>query len=382
MNERVTVTSPVINKVQPLLRIGETNSSQYMRIDNGKPGSLQTAKEMARLVRVDTVRDEGLEQFAVKLITSKGLDSHSGPEAVIRRIFQYVQSIPYVHDPAGAFDSISTARQVLAKGYGDCDDLSVLLATLLALVGYRPRFVLARYKPTTKGFDHIYVDVVIQRAGDKKPIRVALDPSSRRHGMGWESPRALEQVTYPIFEGRASYTGLAGATSTAIATGAAIGANFIPLVGPFVSTAIGPVMSLFDRTQQRSEEAARDEMKNQLLAGMREIERLVNTCEKTPAWGRAQAEQFKQQFYADCDKFTKRSVAQSCRNFETEDIPGGAQQGAIATHIARISNAGAGCNGVASAGSNAAVGGAMMSDSSALLPLALAAGAALYFFTR
>lgn len=182
--------------VRPVVRITRPESGRYVWIHNGRAGSIQTAAIMADLVRDAAVRDKALENFVVhKIVVPAGLDSHSDPYEVADAIYRYVQRLHYIYDPAGTSDSIQSARQVLADGKGDCDDLSVLLATLLAMVGFKPRFVLARYGKKTKGFDHVYVDLELAQG------RVALDPSTRKHGIGWESPKAIEKIAYPIFGG-------------------------------------------------------------------------------------------------------------------------------------------------------------------------------------
>lgn len=327
-NERVTV----VHAERPLLRLSRPNEGRYVWLAKGREGSLQTAVEMAKLVRHDAVSDEGLERFFVQKVIDARLDSHSRAEDVVEVLFNYVQSIPYVHDPAGSFDSVQDARHTLAKGYGDCDDLSVLLATALALLGYQPRFVLARYKPDTKGFDHVYVDVEIENRSqvsgltsqNSKPqvIRIALDPCARSHAMGWESNKALEKLTFPIFAGRVSSFGFLA--PAAVAGGSAAGVGLSPLtLGLSLIPSLIPILKgLFSRTTQRSEEAARDTWKAQVHDGMLAIQRDVDSCKVTADQGVAAAKQLVAGYYAQCDaNFTKKSVAQSCRNAQSE--PGG-----------------------------------------------------------
>lgn len=167
-----------------------------MWLRKGKPGSLQTAAQMANLVREDAVKDEGLERFAKQILVNNKLDSHSNPRAVADALYDYTRQLTYVFDPEGSADAIGSARQTIRNGYGDCDDLSVLLATLLAMVGFKPSFTLARYADTAdSSFDHVYVSVDI--AGERIPF----DPVARTHGSGWESPRAKERIIVPIFGG-------------------------------------------------------------------------------------------------------------------------------------------------------------------------------------
>lgn len=341
-----------VRQPRPLLRvISPTSGSQYYWIHKGKQGSIQTAAQMARLVREDTVKDEGLQRFAAQILMNAGLDSHANKRDVIAAIWRYVKQIRYIHDPAGSFDSVQNARTTIAKGFGDCDDLSVLLATLLAQVGLTPRFVLARYKEKSKGYDHVYVDVELSQA---EGGRIALDPSANRRGAGWESLKSLERLTYPIFAG--PLQSLSGTMQLAL-QGAAVGLNFVPVVGPILAAVVGPIASLFDRSRQRSEEAARDQYRDAVYQGLAQIQAAVNNCQRlpdgsvmTPEKGVAAGRELINAMYQACDQFTKSSVARSCRNYETQDIPGGAQEGAFVTRLNRIAQAGSACRAVGGGG--------------------------------
>jgi hypothetical protein len=328
---------------------------------------------MARLVREDTVRDEGLQRFAAQILINQRLDSHSDKRGVVSALCDYVQRLAYIHDPSGSFDSVSSARQTISKGFGDCDDLAVLLATLLALVGFEPRFVLARLKAGSRGYDHVYVDVVLPSG------RIALDPCSRSHGPGWESPRFYERLTYPIFSFPTTSLGDALQLAT---TGASIGLNFVPMVGPALSALVGPIASLFSRKQQRAEEAARDEYKDQVLQGMDRIKSAVDNCEITREQGVAAARQLINEFYKACDQFTKSSVAKSCRAFETLDYPGGSQEGAFKTRTARIEAAGGSCSARAASGAQDSGGGVALGGGSIPIWLLVAGGVAVFLIAR
>lgn len=378
--QAANATKAVIKPSRPILRVIQRDGSpQYFWLHKGKQGSIQTAAQMARLVREDTVKDQELQKWAARILINNGLNSHSNKRDIVMAIFSYVKQFHYIHDPAGAFDAIQSARQTIEKGFGDCDDLSVLLATLLAQVGLQPRFVLARYKPNSKGYDHVYVDVVLPQSDGG---RLVLDPSSARRGAGWESLQSIERLTYPIFSGPVSTLGSAVSLAT---TGAAIGLNFVPVVGPLLSALVGPVSGLFDRTQQRSEEAARDQYRDAVYQGLNKIEGSVNACQTTPQAGVAAGRELIGAMYQACDQFTKASVAKSCRNYESQDYPGGPQEGAFVTRLNRISKAGAGCR---SAGGATASGGASSSSENAPgapssnLPLIIIAVVGGYFVLK
>lgn len=329
-----TQTPLRIEETRPILRIGDSEGSRLRWISKGKPGSLQTAAEMASLVRAAAVRDEGLHSFAALILRNNNLDSHSDPDEVIDALFRYVQKIQYVHDPSGAFDSIQDARQTIKRGVGDCDDLSVLLATLLALVGFRPRFVLARYAEDSSGYDHIYVDV------PSKSGRVALDPSTRTQGMGWESPKAIERIAFPIFSGDLnSLSDNAQANQTIAQLLAAVG-------------------GMFQRgAANRALTDARDANAQSILQQMRDVKAMVERCEITQAEGASVASELVRRYYAWCDASLPSSIASSCRNYEREDAPGQPQYGAFRYHTAQINTAIPSCNGPVEVGGQTSGGG-------------------------
>lgn len=286
---------------------------------------------MAALVRNDAMRDEGLCREAASILIRAGLDSHSDTDTILDHVFRYVQRVKYIHDPGGNFDAIHSARETLAKGYGDCDDLSVLLATLLACLGFTPSFVMAKYSDDTNGFDHIYVEVetttgdggraTVGRSSVPGPrSAVALDPTSRTHGIGWENPRALDRVVFPIFGAHGAFNSLGGAVALAT-TGAQIGLSFVPVVGPILSALVGPFASMFDKSAQRSYEAARDAWKEKVNDAMLQIQAGIDNCQITPEQGAQYAREVVAKFYAECDANLSEKVAKSCRNYGPE--PGG-----------------------------------------------------------
>lgn len=275
---------------------------------------------MARLVRDDAWGDEGLKAFAAQILINNGLDSHSDTNSILDALFCFAQKITYINDPGGDFDAIHSARETLQKGYGDCDDLSVLLATLLAGVGFTPAFVLAKYNNDSNGFDHVYLEVETPKGG-----RVVLDPTTRKHGVGWENSRYIERVVFPIFGVDGARNSLAGAFTALgsiaplLTTGASIGVNFIPVVGPFLAPFVGIISGMFSKAQQKGEEAARWDGHEAVMQGMTQIQAAVDSCQITAQQGAQAARDLVNQFYAMCDKFTKKSVAKSCRNYATEE---------------------------------------------------------------
>lgn len=74
----------------------------------------------------------------------------------IKSLHNFVRdNIRYVRDVRGV-ETLHTPLKLLELGQGDCDDKSVLLATLLESIGHPTRFVAIGFAPNR--YDHVYVD--------------------------------------------------------------------------------------------------------------------------------------------------------------------------------------------------------------------------------
>jgi len=83
----------------------------------------------------DPVVKEVADKIVVKGCGSKGKICH------VKAIFYFVRdNFEYVLDPT-VFEYVKSAKQSLDVGGGDCDDASVLLASLLDAIGVKTRFV-------------------------------------------------------------------------------------------------------------------------------------------------------------------------------------------------------------------------------------------------
>lgn len=124
--------------------------------------------------------------FAIKIIRER----HVAPKdymGEIEALFEFVQrDIPYRKD-AAFLDTFTEPEQQI-KDYlfgapsGDCDDKSVLLASLLIALGHVPRFVLTNNMPGGK-YTHIYVEV----KHPKENSWIGLETTEAVE-LGWEPP--------------------------------------------------------------------------------------------------------------------------------------------------------------------------------------------------
>ncbi len=144
-----------------------------MAIPSGVEGIRETLRIMSRLVK------EGKKNISVRLLagqlTRNLPQKHWSGE--VNTIFDFVQNnIRYVRDINGV-ETLHTPETILSLGYGDCDDKSVLLASLLESIGHPTRFKAIAL--SQDNYCHVYVETKI---GDKW---IPLD-TTEPHSMGWE----------------------------------------------------------------------------------------------------------------------------------------------------------------------------------------------------
>lgn len=151
-------------------------SGSLFPLANGEMGIRQTLgamRELVRRYRTD-VRMRSAATSAIFLQPERS-ELHE-----VRTLFELVRdNIRYVRDVSGV-ETLMTPDRTLAARLGDCDDQTVLLATLLESVGYPTRFVVAGYRdPRT--LEHVYLQVFANGEW------IDADPTERRP-LGWSPP--------------------------------------------------------------------------------------------------------------------------------------------------------------------------------------------------
>ena len=94
------------------------------------------------------------------------------------RYVRDIEGIEQLHDPLTMIDQIKKGNS-----QGDCDDMSLLIATLLLSIGHQPFFTIVRYHPGP--WAHIYVTVYEKNWG-KERVRLVLDGILKRDPIGTE----------------------------------------------------------------------------------------------------------------------------------------------------------------------------------------------------
>jgi len=133
----------------------------------------------------DSVVKEVADKVAIRSCIGKGQVCYA------KALFYFTRdSFEYISDP-NAYEYVKTARQSLVSEGGDCDDSSVLLASLLDSIGIPVRFV---FIP-----GHVYVQAYIPDALNKykEDEWVNLDPACSSCDFGeisWKSFNKDERI--------------------------------------------------------------------------------------------------------------------------------------------------------------------------------------------
>jgi len=145
-------------------------------IPNGIPGVRATLSIMVRLVKQGR-KDPAVIAQAEKITLP--LPAHD-VNAEIDALFRWVKTnVRYMFDPRDE-EKINTAERTLRVRTGDCDDMSVLLASLLEATGKKTKFIALGFDGDT--YSHVVSQV---RLNDSW---ITLDPTVKNSTLGWMPP--------------------------------------------------------------------------------------------------------------------------------------------------------------------------------------------------
>lgn len=230
------------------LRIERKNSVSLKKIRRGAESSIDVVNECITLVKNTVFFDTDFNKFAVtRILLDNNLTTHSPMNERLQAVYNFVvNSVRYVSD-AKDIEAIKDARTTLADGFGDCDDLAILIATLCGSIGINAQFALALIEraakvrvPSTgaivfknvtpKDWNHIYIIVPY----GKKYF--ALDANFKNPQFNSEAEGILQKKRISIFKEN-EIPALAGVGSffkkigKGLAKIAPIAVGFIPGVG-------------------------------------------------------------------------------------------------------------------------------------------------------
>jgi hypothetical protein len=170
--------------------LGEAPSISNGKIPDGAKGNEKTIQVM-REIALSRAGNPVVRELALNIIMMSKIPSHNFIDEA-RAIGQYVQQkVHYVRDPAGIeqlHDPLLMIDRIRAgHGYGDCDDMSLLIATLLLSIGAQPYYRAIKYDSVFGNYNHIYV-VVYDRNYKGKNKRLVLDAIIKERPIGTEVP--------------------------------------------------------------------------------------------------------------------------------------------------------------------------------------------------
>lgn len=157
-------------------------------IPSGKAGTFVTLNKMSKLVKAYK------KSLLIYLKSREIIQSVLGKDHVgeMRAVQEWVKdNIRYTRDIRGV-ESVQTPVKTLEIMQGDCDDQSVLVASLLESIGHKTRFMAMGFAPNK--YSHVFTQ---SRIGSKKgPVWLSIE-TTEPVDIGWKPPRiASKMVVY------------------------------------------------------------------------------------------------------------------------------------------------------------------------------------------
>ncbi len=124
----------------------------------GDNGTAQTIG-LIRRAREQALRDPAVRAIAGRIVAGIPPNNLAGQ---CKAIYEWVKrNIAFVRDPVG-HETVSSPRWTLQAGFGDCDDLALLIASMVGVVGIESRLVTVALQPNApESFSHIYAEAFI-----------------------------------------------------------------------------------------------------------------------------------------------------------------------------------------------------------------------------
>jgi len=159
------------------------------RIPQGYPGTLKTVENIKRLIR-EGAKDFYVRQQAIDILMQRGVRAKDYL-GEIKALFEWVQqNVRYTKDPFRV-EVLHSARKLLELRAGDCDDMAIVLGSVLEAIGHPVRLVITGPSPTRPElYTHIYLEVFCR--GRWIPLDATMP-----HPMGW-APRTFVKQTIPV----------------------------------------------------------------------------------------------------------------------------------------------------------------------------------------
>ena len=172
----------------PHHRLGNLPQTKDSKLPNGANGNYKTVSIMKNIARTRSTHPL-IRRLALNIIQDANLPSHHYLDEC-KAIGEYVRKfVRYQKDPQGTeqlTDPVLLVKMIQeGRAMGDCDDISLLIATLILSAGHNCSFRIVKYKKILGPYNHIYVVVRENNLGKKKE-RFVLDGIVKHKPLGYE----------------------------------------------------------------------------------------------------------------------------------------------------------------------------------------------------
>lgn len=130
-------------------------TTELRKLPPGRAGVRATLEEMKKLV-LAYKKDMKIRETAGELVSHLAQKNFLGEVKILHRFVR--DNIRYLRDINGV-ETLQSPVKTLEYRYGDCDDKSTLLASLLEASGHPSRFVAVGKYPGR--FNHVYVETLV-----------------------------------------------------------------------------------------------------------------------------------------------------------------------------------------------------------------------------
>ncbi len=156
------------------------------QVPKGTPGTLVSARLIARLIR-DGAKDFYVRKKAIQIFRSYGVPPKDRYGEVCALFHWVRRNIRYTRD-IFRVELLHSARRMLELRAGDCDDMTILLGSMLMATGHPVRLILVGFRPKKPhAYSHIYPEVNVR--GRWLPIDTTVS-----HPIGWAPPALWKRV--------------------------------------------------------------------------------------------------------------------------------------------------------------------------------------------
>jgi len=179
-----------ILQLKPQWELGALPSTQSTELSSSDRGNYETVEIMRRKARENSSHPL-VRGLALKVLEQSGVKSHNfvdEAKALAEFIQKEVRYVRDTNDVEQLHDPVYMIRRIIeGTAQGDCDDMALILVTLLLSVGHQPYFAIVRYREVAGPFNHIYVVEYDRNWGGAKK-RIVMDTILKDRPIGTEVP--------------------------------------------------------------------------------------------------------------------------------------------------------------------------------------------------